>query len=55
MNRTVEVRYFPICHQDGERPWWVPARALDVTCDVCGRTLDSFQPRLVQVDKALVA
>ncbi len=46
--RSVELRYYPICWQDGERPWWTPARAVDVYCDVCGRALDTFQPRLVR-------
>ena len=47
--KNLELRYFPICRQDGERPWWAPARAVDVYCDVCGRALDTFQPRLVRI------
>ncbi len=47
--RSVEVRFFPICWTHGERPWWASARALDVRCEVCGRTLDTFQPQVVRV------
>ena len=53
--KRLEVRYFPICHRCGERPWWVPARALDVRCDVCGRELDAFQPRMVRIEDAEAA